>query len=425
MQRLVLFCSITLTAACSGPRANIDSGLLEEIQAIRAVDNHAHPVRAVHAGEAPDRDFDALPVDNMEPQSDPTGLRADSPQLAEAQRALFGGKEHQRDIARQQGDNYPAWVLDKAGIETMVANRVTMGTSIAPPRFRWVPYADALMYPLDNSQLAAENPDRGAFFPLEDKVRSRFLAELGIQNLPATLADYTAQIVTPVLERARHGGAIAQKFEAAYLRSLRFEKVDEATASRIYAQYIGKPGPSPADYQPLQDYLFRYIARECGRLGMAVHIHTMAGAGGYFDVAGARPSNLEPIFNDPSLRRTNFVMIHGGWPYDREADAMLTKPNVYLDFSAQDLLLQPATLAGVLREWLEALPEKVMFGTDAYPYLPDAGWEEFVWIGSRNARLALAEALTGMVRDGEISRTRASAIARLVLRDNARKLYGL
>jgi len=425
MQRLVLFCSIALTAACSGPRANIDASLLEEIQAIRAVDNHAHPVRAVHAGETPDRDFDALPVDNMEPQSDPTGLRADSPQLAEAQRALFGGKEHQREIARQQGDNYPAWVLDKAGIETMVANRVTMGTSIAPPRFRWVPYADALMYPLDNSQLAAENPDRGAFFPLEDKVRSRFLAELGIQKLPATLADYTAQIVTPVLERARQGGAIAQKFEAAYLRSLRFEKVDEATASRIYAQYTGKPGPSPADYQPLQDYLFRYIARECGRLGMAVHIHTMAGAGGYFDVAGARPSNLEPVFNDPSLRRTNFVMIHGGWPYDREAGAMLTKPNVYLDFSAQDLLLQPATLARVLREWLEALPEKVMFGTDAYPYLPDAGWEEFAWIGSRNARLALAEALTGMVRDGEISRTRASAIARLVLRDNARKLYGL
>jgi predicted TIM-barrel fold metal-dependent hydrolase len=425
MQRLALFCSIALTAACSGPRANIDASLLEEIQAIRAVDNHAHPVRAVHAGEAPDRDFDALPVDNMEPQSDPTGLRADSPQLAEAQRALFGGKEHQREIARQQGDNYPAWVLDKAGIETMVANRVTMGTSIAPPRFRWVPYADALMYPLDNSQLAAENPDRGAFFPLEDKVRSRFLAELGIQKLPATLADYTAQIVTPVLERARQGGAIAQKFEAAYLRPLRFEKVDEATASRIYAQYIGKPGPSPADYQPLQDYLFRYIARECGRLGMAVHIHTMAGAGGYFDVAGARPSNLEPVFNDPSLRRTNFVMIHGGWPYDREAGAMLTKPNVYLDFSAQDLLLQPATLARVLREWLEALPEKVMFGTDAYPYLPDAGWEEFAWIGSRNARLALAEALTGMVRDGEISRARASAIARLVLRDNARKLYGL
>jgi|SRR6185437_10839650 len=112
MQRLVLFCSIALTAACSGPRANIDASLLEEIQAIRAVDNHAHPVRAVHAGEAPDRDFDALPVDNMEPQSDPTGLRADSPQLAEAQRALFGGKEHQREIARQQGDNSPlgCWI---------------------------------------------------------------------------------------------------------------------------------------------------------------------------------------------------------------------------------------------------------------------------------------------------------------------------
>ena len=65
----------------------------------------------------------------------------------------------------------------------------------------------------------------------------------------------------------------------------------------------------------LQDYLFRYIAAECGRLGMAVHLHTAAGAGGYFDVSGANPLNLEPVLNDPALRKTKFVMVHGGWPF--------------------------------------------------------------------------------------------------------------
>jgi len=39
----------------------------------------------------------------------------------------------------------------------------------------------------------------------------------------------------------------------------------------------------------LQDYLFRQVAVECGRLGMVVHLHTMAGAGSYFEVAGANP----------------------------------------------------------------------------------------------------------------------------------------
>jgi hypothetical protein len=37
----------------------------------------------------------------------------------------------------------------------------------------------------------------------------------------------------------------------------------------------------------------------------------------------------------------------------------------------------------------------------------------------------LALALTGMMRDGEITRARAREIARMVLRDNARRLYGL
>jgi predicted TIM-barrel fold metal-dependent hydrolase len=158
---------------------------------------------------------------------------------------------------------------------------------------------------------------------------------------------------------------------------------------------------------------------------MAVHLHTMAGAGSYFDVAGANPINLESALNDPALRQTKIVMVHGGWPFVREIGALLTKPTAYLDFSAQDLSQTPASLAGILREWLEFVPEKVMFGTDAYPYLPEMGWEESGWIAARTGRLALAIALSGMLRDGEISRGRASELARIVLRENAKALYRL
>jgi len=53
------------------------------------------------------------------------------------------------------------------------------------------------------------------------------------------------------------------------------------------------------------------------------------------------------------------------------------------------------------------------------------GWEESGWIAARTGRQALAVALTGMVRDGEITRSRASELARMVLRENAKSLYGL
>src|SRR6202790_3239819 len=118
-------------------------------------------------------------------------------------------------------------------------------------------------------------------------------------------------------------------------------------------------------------------------------------------------------------------MVHAGWPFTREITALLEKPNAYLDFSGQSLLLSAATLAGFMREWLEFVPEKVMFATDAYPYSNEMGWEESGWITARAGRQALAIALTAMLRDGEITRARASELARMVLRENARNLYGL
>ena len=58
-------------------------------------------------------------------------------------------------------------------------------------------------------------------------------------------------------------------------------------------------------------------------------------------------------------------------------------------------------------------------------YAAESGWEEPAYIGMTAGREALGIALTGMLRDGEITRDRAVALARLVLRDNVRKLYGL
>ena len=59
------------------------------------------------------------------------------------------------------------------------------------------------------------------------------------------------------------------------------------------------------------------------------------------------------------------------------------------------------------------------------PYGPPEGWEEVAWHSNATARRALAMALTAMLRDGDITRARALEIARMVLHDNAARLYGL
>jgi len=444
MKLLVALGAALLLAACGcsspprhvGPGQEIDSGIAREIDSVWAVDNHAHPVLSPPADTA-DREFDALPVDSLEPESVPPAFRPDFPALQDAWKALYGFdgqpplnadgmkrlNEARARVKQQQGEQFANWVLDQAHIGTQVANRVALGKGVQPPRFRWVPYVDALLFPLDNSGLAAVSPDRQKFFPLEDKVRDRYYAESGVKTTPATLNDYLSKVVTPTLERQHAGGAIAVKFEVAYLRSLDFSDPPRDQAARIYARWARGGVPDPEQYKLLQDFLFRTIAGECGRLGMAVHLHAMAGDGSYFGVAGVNPLLLEPLFNDPRLRRTNFVLLHGGWPYERITAALLEKPNVYADISSQDLLMSPHTEAQWLREWLEWEPDKVLFGTDGYPFSDSMGWPESTWIANRNGRQALGIALTGMLDDGEITRDRAYALARQVLRVNAETLY--
>jgi uncharacterized protein len=412
-----------------------DPALLAEINRIKAIDNHAHPQSVLRGAE---KDDGATDYAATEPFELPVRLRPDNPEYIGAWRALYGyqyrdsGAVHLRELMTakkrallKQGDNYAVWVLDKLGIETMLANRVTMGRGLDAPRFRWVSYVDAFLYPLSNDRASKENPDfRAAFIGLE-QILKRYLVESQQSAAPATLDDYLTQVVKATLERQKREGVIALKFDSAYLRPLSFGLVSHSEASRHYSRYIKGGEPTESEYRELQDYIFRYIAAEAGRLNLPVHIHVGAGASGYFNQNDASPFLLEDMLNDPRLRQTKFVLVHGGLPNAKETRFLLYKPNVYADFSAQAFLTSKRELSEVLRSWLEFVPEKVLFGTDAFPITPEVGWEEIAWLTTTSGREALALALTGMLRDGEITRKRALELARMVMRSNALKLYGL
>ncbi|HEV2490420.1 MAG TPA: amidohydrolase family protein [Candidatus Acidoferrales bacterium] len=438
--RILGITALVLGLLATAPRAYAqkpDLQLLAKIQKIKAIDNHSHPPKVVAPGEKDD-EYDALPCDPLEPTPPPATSRPDNPQFLAAWKALWGypyndmAPAHIRfildakaRIQKQQGDNYPDWVLDHLGIETELANREALGRGLRPPRFRWVPFDDALLLPLNNDNLASETPDRKFFYGRETQLLARYMKTLGLGAPPASLDDYLSKVVTPTLEDQKKNGAVAIKFEAAYLRSLEFAPASIEDAQAIYARYAAGGAPPNSDYITLQNYIFRRVAAGAGKLGMPVHIHTGFGCGGYFDIAGANPALLESVFDDPSLRGTNFVILHGGaGPYSKSVAMLLVKPNVYTDFSEQTWLLPTRQLSQTIRYFLETFPEKVLFGTDLYPGTPEINWEEVGWQTTNSAREALAIALTGMMDDGEISRARALELAKMVLRGNALKLYG-
>jgi uncharacterized protein len=439
MKKLSLLLIVMFSTVAQGfGQTNVDRNLLAEISRIKAIDNHAHPLKYVVPGEKPDDEFDALPLDAIAAFPLPTRLSPTNLEFTRAWDDLYGYDHHDMSAAHvaelmktkqrilsERGDAFPNWVLDQLNIETMFANRVAMGRGLTPPRFRWVAFDDAVLFPLNNEAARRFNADYRGFFPGEERLLKRYLGDLKVRALPLTLDAYLKQVVTPILELQKLKGAVAIKFEAAYLRKLDFDDPDGPRAHAVYDHFVRGGEPPASSYKTLQDFLFFYIAREAGRLGMAVHIHCISGAGGFYRQSGSNPLLLETAFNDESLRKTNFVVVHGGYPFTKEMGSLLSKPNVYADFSAQTFFTYPRELSETLRNWLESYPDKVLFGTDAFSFGPEVDWPEVAWLSNNTARQALALALTGMLNDGEINRDQALDMARMVMHDNAAKLYQL
>ena len=140
--------------------------LLAQIDKIPVFDNHGHP------GFANDPDVDAMQIPAG--SSAPFRLRDDNDEMLGAARKLFDypypdfSPEHLKWLAdrkteeqKKLGNGYFSHILDQLGIETAVANRVSMPAYLDPARFRWVYFVDYFRFPFDSQRLEARDPDQG------------------------------------------------------------------------------------------------------------------------------------------------------------------------------------------------------------------------------------------------------------------------
>jgi hypothetical protein len=428
--RPTIFICALGTTSLAAPHDMMDRGLRAEIARIQAIDNHTHddPVTAERgSGWHADSPLGSAPYPDVAP------LRRDDPQWIRAWQALYGYRYSdlapghlgellatKRRRMAEAGTSWPLTILDASGVQIAFVNARSLGVGQESARFRWVPFADPLLAPFDASRPLLAYP--GGPVTLVDLMR-----EDGVFALPGTLDQYLSKVVEQTLTRWTTAQVPAVKFLSAYRRALDFEVVryDEA----VHAYELGAAGKTltSAEEKALEDYLFVEVSARAAEHGLVVHIHTGNGNGPYFNNTGANPGLLETALGCERLRKTRVVLLHGGWPYYLVAQAMLDKPNTYTDFSAETFYLSTHALAEVLRGWLEWHPEKVLFGTDAYSdeNTPLSDYEEKQWLLTEKSRDAIAIALTGMMADGEISRSRAVEIAKMVLRENAVRLYGL
>jgi predicted TIM-barrel fold metal-dependent hydrolase len=117
-----------------------------------------------------------------------------------------------------------------------------------------------------------------------------------------------------------------------------------------------------------------------------VHIHTAVGIGDYFQPLAKQHHESRKRAARSALRSTTFVMIHGGYPLEREAIWLAAMKNVYLDSSFGEMAQYPAAFKDTLKMWLETFPDKITFGTDCFPYNQVLGTEESYWLGVQSRR---------------------------------------
>jgi hypothetical protein len=403
--------------------------LLPQIEKSPLYDNHAHP------GFGDDTDVDAMSA--VPDETDFLRTRADNPEFITAAKTLLGypyddfKPEHAKWLvdrakaAESANDTkYFDNILDKLNTEVCLANRAMMAPYLDPKRFHWVFFVDSFFFPFDNTERTASNPDMGVYIPLQEKMLSRYKKMQKVEGLPADLAGYESFVRQTLTDNQTKGGGVAMKFEAAYFRSLYFTDPPRDKAEAIYAKYHAGGVPTAEEYKLFQDYIFRVLIDQAGKLKLPVHIHSAVGIGDYFSLRGGNVLNLENVLRDPRYRNVTFVLLHGGWPYEREAALLTAVKNVYLDTSFQSEFLYPSQFKNVIKQLITMYPEKMMYASDAFPFNDALGAEESFWLSARSTRTALAAALAELVSEGAFNETKALELAHMYLHDNAAHLYG-
>lgn len=397
-----------------------DRALLTELAKVKAVDAHSHLLinRVEPAGKALATQRSATDL--------PLRLRGVGPEWVRTWKVLYKlnlpDTSEKRMAELQQtrelmvedlGAEFSTRMLDQANVEmAIVSGEPLTGKGMA--RFRFVPRADVFLRPFAQDSAETLKP---------------FFVAARMYTLPRGLDEYLSKVVTGALERWVSEGAVGIDVGVAAWRSLDFDEVNAEAARSAYGRLVvgGEFGARAADLKAFQDYTFRHLAREAGRVGLVVHVKTGMSRDATGIVGNGNPILLGPTIADPTLSKTKWLLVHGGFPFDKETGPMLLRPNVYADVSVQDLVRSPTELGESLRRWFELAPERVCFATDAAsdPSAPQLRWPELTFLGAETTRAALAIALSRLITDGLVTKAQALEIGKGVLRDNALMLHGL
>lgn len=254
---------------------------------------------------------------------------------------------------------------------------------------------------------------------LNTKYRIDSIAVMQVEPI-YSLEDYVKSMRI-VFETALKNGMVAVKVNAAYKRSLYFEKVPAESARKIFRTLTNgnEDFVLPAkEAKTLQDYMMFQLLDLARKNRMPVAIHTGIQAGGMNTIRNSDPTLLTNLFYEyPDV---NFVLFHGSYPFGGEITTLIRNfKNVYTDMN-WTYAISPSYAARYLAEWIEAVPaSKIMaFGGDQRCV-------ENTYGNLVIAKQIISDVLIEKVKSGYFSEKEAMKVARMILYENSLAFYNL
>jgi hypothetical protein len=217
------------------------------------------------------------------------------------------------------------------------------------------------------------------------------------------------------MSEAVASGCVGFKTVIAYRTGLRVEaEVSLAAADASLRSDL----PVRSRGKACRDHVLRAVLGMAAELGKPVQIHSGFGDS-EIRLSEANPLLLEELLLTPEGTAAQVVLLHGSYPWHEEqAYLALTRPNVWADFSLLNIY-SPATAAERLLRILDLAPAaKVLAATDGY-HEP-----ETFWFAGQVLLEAWREAESSLETAGA-RRSWIEDARRLVMEDNARRLYGI
>ena len=233
-----------------------------------------------------------------------------------------------------------------------------------------------------------------------------------------TYRDLIGEFQKALAESIRDNGFVGVKVHLAEEVGFGVMPVYADEAGAIFA---GARAGDSDSYKKVFTAVFTATLLQCQELDVPVHLHT-GFTGGMWNgpIHDADPFLLGPFLKHREFLKTKIVLLHAGFPWSKQAGQMAHAfPHVWVDMS-QMTPWASLRIVECYRDVMAWAPlSKIVVGSGGH------GTPEIAWLAAKTAKIALAEVLEDAVRLDLITRQDADETAKMILHDNAARLYGL